>query len=194
MDPRQYKSRIHHIAARKAPTIAILQRKRSKLFHVIVIDTEALRITEGSWFHGKLYPMRCDVSFDGKSMVYLAMGASGKTWNGICRLPWLTTVIDAQNTGTWFGGGYFASGCLLRTNRWQLSETVSQLQMCPLGSRHISRAMVVKTLASFTSGSSAMGSCASAIIGGRNESSTPASIRSNALAMTAAGRPASTPS
>jgi len=39
--------------------------------------------------------MRCDVSFDGKFMVYLAMGASSKTWNGICRLPWLTTVIDA---------------------------------------------------------------------------------------------------
>jgi hypothetical protein len=91
---RQYKSRIHLLAARKAPTIAILQRKRSKLFHVIVIDTEALRITEGSWFRGKLYPKRCDVSFDGKFMVYLAMGASGKTWNGVCRLPWLTTVIE----------------------------------------------------------------------------------------------------
>jgi hypothetical protein len=40
--------------------------------------------------------MRCDVSFDGEFMVYLAMGASGKTWNGVCRLPWLTTVIDAD--------------------------------------------------------------------------------------------------
>ena len=125
MAPRQYKSRIHLLAARKAPTIAILQRKRSKLFHVIVIDTDALRITEGSWFRGKLYPMRCDVSFDGKFMVYLAMGANGKTWNGICRLPWLTTLIDAENTGTWFGGGYFASGRMLRTNGWRLSETVS---------------------------------------------------------------------
>jgi len=132
MAPRHYKSRIHLIAARKAPTIAILQRKRSKLFHVIVIDTEALRITEGSWFRGKLYPMRCDVSFDGKFMVYLAMGASGKTWNGICQLPWLTTLIDAENTGTWFGGGYFASGRVLRTNGWQLTDTVSHQATVPL--------------------------------------------------------------
>jgi len=131
MAPKQYKSRIHLIAARKAPTIAILQRKRSKLFHVIAIDTEALRITEGSWFRGKLYPMRCDVSFDGKFMVYLAMGASGKTWNGICQLPWLTTLIDAENTGTWFGGGYFASGRVLRTNGWQLTDTVSHQATVP---------------------------------------------------------------
>ena len=131
MAPKQYKSRIHLIAARKAPTIAILQRKRSKLFHVIAIDTAALRITEGSWFRGKLYPMRCDVSFDGKFMVYLAMGASGKTWNGICQLPWLTTLIDAENTGTWFGGGYFASGRVLRTNGWQLTDTVSHQATVP---------------------------------------------------------------
>jgi hypothetical protein len=87
MAPRQYRSRIHLLAARSAPALVVLQRKRSKLFHVIVIDTGTLRITEGSWFRGKLYPLRCDVSFDGRFMVYLAMGASGKTCNGICRLP-----------------------------------------------------------------------------------------------------------
>jgi len=30
-----------------------------------VVDTGTLRITVGSWFRGKLYPLRCDVSFDG---------------------------------------------------------------------------------------------------------------------------------
>jgi|SoiMethySBSTD1v2_1073268.scaffolds.fasta_scaffold1210311_2 hypothetical protein len=63
--PGKYRSRIHLLAAREAATLAILQRKRSKLFHVIVVDTGTLRITVGSWFRGKLYPLRCDVSFDG---------------------------------------------------------------------------------------------------------------------------------
>jgi hypothetical protein len=116
---KQYRSRIHLLAAREASRIVILQRKRAKLFHVIMIDTERHRIEEGSWFRGKLYVQRCDVSFDGKFMVYLAMGANGKTWNGLCRPPWLTTLVDAPNTGTWYGGGYFADRRLLRTNRWR---------------------------------------------------------------------------
>jgi hypothetical protein len=54
MAPQQYGSRIHLLAARHAPTIGILQRKRAKLFHVITVDTEKRRIEEGSWFRGKL--------------------------------------------------------------------------------------------------------------------------------------------
>lgn len=126
MAPRHYKSRIHLLAARTAPTIAIIQRKRSKLFHLILVDTKSLGVTQGSWFRGKLYPLRCDLSFDGRFMVYLAMGSSGKTWNGICRPPWLTTVVDAENIGTWFGGGYFASPGTLRTNGWVPGDAASQ--------------------------------------------------------------------
>jgi hypothetical protein len=131
MAPRQYKSRIHLLAARESPVIAILQRKRAKLFHVIAIDTKTLRITEGSWFRGKLYPKRCDLSFDGKFMVYLAMGASGKTWNGLCCIPWLTTVIDAENTGTWNGGGYFSGRRILKTNNWGPGGNTSSPKSLP---------------------------------------------------------------
>jgi hypothetical protein len=67
MAPRQYKSRIHLLAAKEAPTLVILQRKRSTLFHVITVDIRTLKVTDGSWFRGKLYPLRCDVSFDGSS-------------------------------------------------------------------------------------------------------------------------------
>lgn len=122
MAPRQYRSRIHLLIAKQAPAVVILQRKRAKLFHVVTIDANTRRITEGSWFRGKLYPLRCDVSFDGDYMVYLAMGARGTTWNGVCRLPWLTTLTEADNMGAWFGGGYFASGKLLQTNGWGSPE------------------------------------------------------------------------
>lgn len=131
MAPRQYRSRIHLLAAKDTPTIVVLQRKRSTLFHVITIDTRTLKITEGSWFRGKLYPMRCDVSFDGKFMVYLAMGANGKIWNGICRLPWLTTLTDVENIGTWFGGGFFAGRRILKTNSWGPSEAIANRDNTP---------------------------------------------------------------
>jgi hypothetical protein len=118
MAMKRYRSRIHLLVAKSAPTVVVLQRKRSKLFHVVVVNTRTLQVEEGSWFRGKLYPMRCDISFDGQYMVYLAMGSRGNTWNGVCRLPWLLTLTEAENVGTWYGGGYFASDTVLRTNGW----------------------------------------------------------------------------
>jgi len=49
-------------------------------------------------------------------MVYLAMGSGGKTWNGICKPPWLRTVVDVPNMGTWAGGGFFSDARTLRSN------------------------------------------------------------------------------
>jgi hypothetical protein len=49
-------------------------------------------------------------------MVYLAMGSGGETWNGICKPPWLHTVADVPNMGTWAGGGFFPDARTLRSN------------------------------------------------------------------------------
>ncbi|MCW1968544.1 MAG: hypothetical protein KIH69_010565 [Anaerolineae bacterium] len=49
-------------------------------------------------------------------MVYLAIGARGDTWNGICEPPWLRTVADVPNLGTWGGGGFFSDARTLRPN------------------------------------------------------------------------------
>jgi hypothetical protein len=128
-EPRKPKppipSRLHLLVAKAAPTIVVLQRRRAKQFHVFTIDARTLEITHGSWFTGKLYVERSDVSFCGRYMVYLAMGHGAKTWNGVCRLPRLTTVLEGRNLGTWFGGGYFAGQGLLLTNGWTSCETVA---------------------------------------------------------------------
>ena len=62
--------------------------------------------------------MRCDVSFDGDWLVYLAMGAGGKTWNAVSRLPRLTAVAEAESIGTYFGGGYWRARDVLCLNHW----------------------------------------------------------------------------
>jgi hypothetical protein len=123
MAPIKYRSRIHLLAAKEAPTIVILQRKRAKLFHVITVNTEKHWVAEGSWFRGVLYELSCDVSFDGKFMVYLARGSSGKTWSGLCRLPWLTTLVHVESPLT--GGGYFAGRRDLKTHGWDCRERIS---------------------------------------------------------------------
>jgi hypothetical protein len=122
MAPITQRSRIHLLAAKEAPTVVILQRKRTKLFHIITVDTEKHLVKEGSWFRGRLYEMKCDVSFDGEFMVYLAIGkGSGKftSWSGLCRLPWLKTLVESKNPGSNWGGGYFADRKVLVTNGWE---------------------------------------------------------------------------
>lgn len=120
-------ARIHLLAAKSAPVVTILRRKPSKLFHVINWNTQTGELTYGSWFRGKLYPLRCDVSFDGRWMVYLALGSNGDTWNGVCETPWLKTIAEAPNTGTWHGGGYWESSQKLNVNNWKPTERTSAL-------------------------------------------------------------------
>lgn len=112
-------ARIHLLTAKSAPVVIIIRRKPSKIWHIIKWNTRKATLEHGSWFEGKLYPMRCDVSSNGQWMVYLAMGRSGKTWNGVCHLPWLKTIAEAENTGTWYGGGFWDKSGLLLTNGWQ---------------------------------------------------------------------------
>lgn len=122
MAPITRRSRIHLLAAKDAPTLVILQRKRAKLFHVVTLDTKTHRLAEGSWFRGVLYGINCDVSFDGKYMVYLARGSrlKGATWSGVCRLPWLKTLVHVE--GSIVGGGHFAGPRHLATRGWECSE------------------------------------------------------------------------
>ncbi|WP_146118499.1 hypothetical protein [Blastopirellula marina] len=112
-------ARIHLLPAKDAPYVVILRRKPSKCFRVIRWNTIRDTLEHGSRFQGKLYPKRCDVSYDGDWMVYLAMGSSGQTWNGICRLPYLRTVAEGTNMGTWYGGGVWTNPNRLSLNGWQ---------------------------------------------------------------------------
>ena len=119
--------RLHLLPARSAPIVVILRRGPSRLVHVIRWDTRTDDLTPGSWFRGRLFPLRCDVSWDGGWMIYLAMGSGGDSWNGICRPPWLRTIAEGGNFGTWRGGGYFPSRRLLRLNAWELAGEPAEL-------------------------------------------------------------------
>jgi hypothetical protein len=125
MAPTTHRSRIHLLAAKEAPTLVILQRKRAKVFHVITLDTQTHQVTEGSWFRGVLYGINCDVSFDGRYMVYMARGTRlrGATWSGVCRLPWLKTLVHVENLFS--GGGCFAGPRQLATRGWDHGALVS---------------------------------------------------------------------
>jgi hypothetical protein len=111
-------ARIHLLPAKEARYVVVLRRKPSKTYHVIRWNIETDQFEHGSWFTGHIYVLRTDVSFDGKWMVYLARGARGNTWNGVCLLPHLKTYLEADAPDTWGGGGYWKDERTLITDSW----------------------------------------------------------------------------
>ena len=116
MPPSPVPARLHILTARTKPVAVVLRRGPTDWFHVLRWDTRTDAVEHGSWFRGTLYPFRCDLSDDGRHMVYLAMGEKGETWNGVCEPPWLRTLVHWSNEGTWFGGGLWLSGRRLAVN------------------------------------------------------------------------------
>jgi hypothetical protein len=112
-------ARIHLLPAKEAPYVVIVRRKPSKTFHIIRWNVEHDEFEHGSWFTGHIYVYRSDVSFDARWMVYLARGASGATWNGVCLLPYLRTYLEANAPDTWDGGGYWKDSNTLLTYSWK---------------------------------------------------------------------------
>ena len=55
-------------------------------------------------------------------MVYRARGQTGETWSGLCRLPWLKTLVHVETPIT--GGGYFSGPHDLKTHGWDCSEKI----------------------------------------------------------------------
>jgi hypothetical protein len=103
-------ARIHLLAARTQPVVIVIRRKPSKVFHVLRWNTRHDTIEAGSWFFGRLYEKRCDVSPAGDWMIYFASSQhrGGTTsWTGLAQPPWLRTVAHVPGTGTWMGGGFW---------------------------------------------------------------------------------------
>ncbi len=81
----------------------IIRRKPSRTWHILKWDLRTDTLTPGSWFRGRLYPLRSDLSWDGKLMSYMAMGRTGEVWSGICEPPFLKTLVHWSNTSTFNG-------------------------------------------------------------------------------------------
>lgn len=101
--------RLHVLAARHAPKMLIIRRGPSRVFHLIAWDTETDQIEHGSWFRGRLYPLRCDLSFDGQWLVYFAFGPTRElySWVALSRPPWLRAEVLWPKEDCWRGGGVF---------------------------------------------------------------------------------------
>lgn len=101
--------RICGIVATGAPVVAVIRRGPSDWCHIGRWDLTSNTYEPGAWFRGVIYPQKCDLSPDGRWLVYSAMKV-GSDWPGgdiyeaISRLPWLEA-LAAWNSGTTYTRG-----------------------------------------------------------------------------------------
>jgi hypothetical protein len=100
--------RLHVIPARDAPVAVVLRRGPSEWWHVLLWRLDEPAVEGGAWFHGRIYPRRCDVSPDGSLLGYFAMSGRPPPWDAyyaVSRPPWL------QALAAWRIGSAWSSGC-----------------------------------------------------------------------------------
>ena len=105
--------RIFGIPASNAATVAVIRRGPSGWCQVGRWEPELGTYTAGSWLHGTIYPQRCDLSPDGRWLLFFTLKGNarwdvGATYIAISRLPWLTALAAWGTCGTWTRGLHFA--------------------------------------------------------------------------------------
>ncbi len=108
-------ARLFVIPAKLEPTAVILRRGPSRWYHVIKWDTQRDTFEHGAWVKGRIYEDKCDVSPDGRLLLYfIHQGSRFRTpftdaWTAISRVPWLQALVVWPQGQTYGGGGRFLS-------------------------------------------------------------------------------------
>lgn len=107
-------ARLHIILARDADSAVIIRRGPAKRVCVLEWNCRKDTFKLGQWFKGRIYERRCDLSPDGKYLIYFAMNgrpqSAGGSWTAISRVPYLKAIGFWPHGGsTWNGGGLFTS-------------------------------------------------------------------------------------
>jgi hypothetical protein len=115
--------RIFCIPALRTPVVAVIRRGPSKWMHVSRWDLDGPSYEPGAWVRATIYPQRCDVSPDGRWLVYFALKPSaewelGPAYIAISRLPWLTALAAWGIGSTWTRGMQF----LEDPSVWQVDD------------------------------------------------------------------------
>lgn len=107
MATRPSKCRLFVLLARKAPRAVIFRRGPSAQVGLYLWHLDTDRVEAGQWLKGRIYERRCDLSPDGKHLVYFCAQwrKPMQTWTAISRPPWLTALALWPKGDAWGGGG-----------------------------------------------------------------------------------------
>jgi hypothetical protein len=117
--------RLAMLQARAADVAVIFRRGPGRQVELVRWDTARDVFERGHWFKGRIRHRRCDLSPDGRYLVYFASKITGRTladtaytstWTAISRPPWLTALALWPKGDHWAGGGLFEDEHTLMLN------------------------------------------------------------------------------
>jgi hypothetical protein len=131
--------RLYAMIAARVPLAVVFRRGPSDWWQVSRWDLDSGQLEAGAWFHGTLYPRRCDLSPDGQFLYYFALkGAPGDflggTYSAVSKAPWLSALAAWAEVGTWGRGYHFAAGrdrAIARVDIGSLSQLPYSLRVNP---------------------------------------------------------------
>lgn len=105
----------------------VIRRGPSKSVCTLLWDRRKDTFTLGQWLKGRIYERRCDLSPDGKYMIYFAMNGKWTSrtkgsWTAISRTPWLKAIGLWSNGSGWNGGGLFMTKSSFWLNIARMTE------------------------------------------------------------------------
>jgi hypothetical protein len=105
--------RLFGIPASRADIVAVFRRGPSDWCQVGSWDLGKPKYEPGSWFKGKLFPERCDLSADGQWLAYMAYKGNAtdfsESYLAISRLPWLYALAAWSLGDTYARGVHFVN-------------------------------------------------------------------------------------
>src|SRR6266542_1526440 len=107
-------SRLHALLASDSNMGVVIRRGPSRKVCVIGWDRETDEFVVGQLFYGRIYERRCDLSPDGRQLLYFAMnGQWGSevlgSWTAVSSAPYLKALGLWAKGDCWNGGGLFVS-------------------------------------------------------------------------------------
>ena len=92
----------------------VIRRGPSRHTATIGWDRRTDKFSVGQWLYGRIYERRCDLSPDGKHLIYFAMNGRWSSsvkgsWSAISRAPYLKAISLFAKGDCWHGGGLFRS-------------------------------------------------------------------------------------
>ena len=107
--------RLFVIVASAANEAVIFQKGPAEWCHIVRWNTADDSFHRGAWIKARIYAERCDLSPNGKLLLYFALqGGRYRTdyrgsYTAVSRTPWLKALVLWPEGDTWGGGGRFTS-------------------------------------------------------------------------------------
>jgi hypothetical protein len=109
---------LYVLLAREASKGVVFRRGPSKQVCLISWNLKDDKFERGQWLKGRVYERRCDLSPDGRLLVYFAADFRRTigSWTAVSRPPFFTALALWPKGNCWGGGGQFFSNWQLMVN------------------------------------------------------------------------------